>query len=149
MNIQSYLQNYNENLSKIEINNAKLKTLKLLLENWDGSCEALKGQILEDMPRADGDGTSKTEKALIKKEELEEKILKMELTMSYHQESIQLIDSRLRLLDDDEKFVIDSIFMQNINNYERITEHYKREFGVWRSPRTINRIKRKAIEKMK
>ena len=149
MNIQSYLQNYNKNLSKIEINNAKLKTLKLLLENWDGSCESLKAQILDDMPRTDGDGTSKTEKALIKKEELEQRIAEMELDISYHYQSIQLVDSRMKLLDDDETFVIDAMFKQNISKSERISRQYESKFGSWRSPKTINRIGKRAIEKMK
>ena len=148
MNIQGYLQNYNKNLSKIEINNAKLKTLKLLLENWDGSCEALKGQVLNDMPFG-GDGTDKTVSAVIKKEELEQRIADMELDMSYHQQRIQLVDSKIRLLNDNERVVITNKYIDNIHNRDRLVESYKNEFGIRVTPTQIYRIINNAIKKMK
>lgn len=148
MDIQSYLKNYNKVLSNIEIKQSRLDTLKLLLENWDGSCESLKGQVLSDMPFVSGEFNSKTEMALIKKEDLKQRITDMQVELKFRQEVINTVNSKLKNLNEEEKFIIECVYINNIKTYNRVSTLFKAKFDVWMNPKSIIRSEKNAIRKM-
>lgn len=148
MCILDYLESYNDTLSSIEIKQSKLNTLTLQLENF--APDEVKAQVLTDMPTGDNKNTSSAvESMVIAKVDLQERISELQLDISILQERIQIVDSKLRLCNEDERYIMKLRYILNVKSIHRIRQLYKQRFDNYLSEKSIFRKIKSALEKMR
>lgn len=150
MNIKERLKTYNNSLANIEILKNEIEILKLQEELFDEESETLKASCYEEgMPVHFGNEFhSKTENIAIKREAFVTKTRIINLKLKEIQENIVIVNAKLRLLDNHEKFIIVQKYINNIKYNWEIRELYKKEFTRYISDSTFANKLNSAIRKM-
>ncbi len=150
MNIKDRLKSYNKCKSDIEILNSEIEILKLQEELFDEAAETLKATSYEEgMPLHFGNEfNSKTENIAIRRENYLFNIKKLELKKLELMENVVIIESKLRILDNHERFIIQKKYIENIKYNWEIRELYKKEFLKYISDTAFFGKLRSAIKKM-
>jgi len=150
LNIKDRLKNYNKSKSDIEILNSEIEILKLQEELFDEAAETLKATSYEEgMPLHFGNEfNSKTENIAIRRENYLINIKRLELKLLELTENVVIVESKLRILDNHEKFIITKKYFDNLKYNWEIREAYKKEFLRYISDTTFARKLNSALRKM-
>lgn len=150
MNIKDLLKSYNKNKSDIEILTSEIEILKLQEELFDESAETLKATSYEEgMPIHFGNEfNSKTENIAIRRESYLINIKRLNLKLLELQGNVLTIESKLRILDNHERFIVEKKYIENIKYNWEIRELYKKEFVRYISNTAFHDKLRSAMKKM-
>lgn len=150
MTIKERLRSYNDTLANIEILNNQIEIVKLQYELFDEAGETLKAPSYEEgMPVHHGNEfNSKTENIAIKRENYLLILKKFELKLRELEENKTIVESKMRLLDNHEKFIITKKYIDNLKYNWEIREAYKKQFLRYISDTTFARKLNSAMRKM-
>lgn len=141
MNIIKKLENYNRKSGELKRLQARLKTLHLQLDNWD----RLKAQTITDMPMYhDTENGDKIGDIVERREELEEQVKDIELSIAKLNEFIIDVDSRLDCLKDNHRFILEKLYKDCIK-FNRLVSDYNNIFGI-AEYKTVNHHRSIAIK---
>lgn len=147
INAFGIIRKYKKIKSNIELYKNNLEILQLYLENFDAEGELLNAQILNDMPIQSGGVNSKIEKVCIKKEDIEEKALQLKIKLKSEQAKINYADMKLLELNDKERYIITSIYLEFKSNQVTLAE-MTAKYEMYISIRKYHYIKKNAINKL-
>ena len=150
MDIKKRLLTYNKTIADLEILAAEIEILKLQCDCFDEEGETFKPQVYEEgMPLHFGNEfNSKTENIAIKKEDMPFKIKKMELKYREVEQNKIIVDAKMKLLNNHEKFVISKKYFDNLKYNREIRRAYEVEFNFYISATTLGRIFNNCYRKM-
>ncbi len=150
MDIKKRLLSYNKTIADLEILAAEIEILRLQYDCFDIAGETFKPQVYEEgMPLHFGNKfNSKTENIAIKQENIPLKIKKMELKYKELEQNKIIVDAKLKLLNNHERFILKKKYFDELKYSYEIGRAYEVEFNFYVSRRTIGRILSECYRKM-
>ena len=151
MDIKKRLLSYNKTIADLDILLSEIDILKLQCDCFDIAGETFKPQVYEEgMPLHFGNEfNSKTENIAIKQENIPLKIKKMELKYKELEENKIIVDAKLKLLNNHEKFIITKKYFENLRYNREVRRAYEVEFNYYISSTTLGRILNTCYKKMR
>ena len=150
MDIKKRLLTYNKTIADLEILAAEIEILKLKYDCFDEAGETFKPQVYEEgMPIHFGNEfNSKTENIAVRKEDMPLHIKKMELKYREVEHNKIIVDAKLKLLNNHERFIIRKKYFDELKYNREISRSYEIEFNFYISKSTLRRLLNTCFEKM-
>ena len=146
MDIIDKLKAYNKNKGDIELISSAIEEMELRLQLQDN----IQAQVLSDMPGAGGKNTkSATESLLIEKERMREQLLELRLQKVQQNQDVIIIENKLKLLDNHERYIVTKKYIENIKYSWEIRKMFEKDVGVYLSEKSYVRKLSNARRKMK
>ena len=143
MNFESYAR-LRASFKKVQAN---IKSLEMLLENYDETSTALKGQIISDMPFSFGDNESNVERSVLEKERIEKEMHNMRVEAQHLKSTMEHIEADLTCIKYLDKKIIDLYFFRGVQGrwsaiQRQLEDETKEQLSIQSIKKVVRRAKR-------
>lgn len=154
INIEDKLREHKSNLSKILLLECDMRRIENEIQTLEPSY--ISAVQYSDMPKSHTNKfSSVVENTVLEIETNQERIQKLKETLwgkvSEREEyriKVDEVNALLEGLTEEERFIIEKYYFDGLS-WPIVAEKYRKEYGMYKTPKTMKEKKREAIEKMR